>query len=60
MRLLVIQNGVSVDCRNNRGWTPLVYASINGHSDIVKLLLQSGAAVDAGPDDSLSPSSGAS
>ena len=37
-----------------------MYASINGHSDIVKLLLQSGAAVDAGPDDSLSPSSGAS
>jgi ankyrin repeat protein len=60
VRLLIIQNGVRVDSCNNRGWTPLVYASMNGHPDIVKLLLQSGAAVDAGPDDIWSSLSGAS
>ena len=29
------------------GWTALIYASIRGHADIVKLLLEHGADIEA-------------
>lgn len=32
---------------NRPGWTPLHYAAAGGHSDIVRLLIEQGAAIDA-------------
>lgn len=38
-----LQNGAYVDCRNSDGRTPLMHAAQNGHTEIVKLLLEAGA-----------------
>ncbi|MGC8068855.1 ankyrin repeat domain-containing protein, partial [Salmonella enterica] len=41
---------------NRPGWTALHYAAINGSSEIVKLLLDASAYVDAeSPDDKMTP-----
>jgi ankyrin repeat protein len=36
-----------VHSENCDGWTPLIYASINGHADVARCLLQRGSRVDA-------------
>lgn len=34
--------GARVDFQGNQGWTALLYASRNGHADVVELLLKAG------------------
>ncbi|WP_156924614.1 ankyrin repeat domain-containing protein [Burkholderia sp. WSM2230] len=40
---------------NKKGWAPLHYAAANGHDDIVKLLLDNSAYVDAGSPNGTTP-----
>ncbi len=40
---------------NKKGWTPLHYAATNGHNDIVKLLLDHLAYIDAGSPNGTTP-----
>ena len=40
------QRGASIALQNSVGSTALTYAAVNGHEQIVDLLLQRGAAVD--------------
>ena len=35
----------SLDIRNSSGWTPLMYASIHGHLDVVNDLINSNSSV---------------
>jgi predicted Fe-Mo cluster-binding NifX family protein len=42
---LLLEKGADVTVVNNRGGTPLISASYNGHIDMVKLLLERGADV---------------
>lgn len=35
----------SIDVKDDRGWTPLMLAARNGHSGVVKVLLEKGYAV---------------
>jgi ankyrin repeat protein len=42
-----IASGVSVDLRNQFGWTPLMLAANEGHTPILTLLLSEGADVNA-------------
>ena len=39
----LLQNGAKIDAQDNRGWTGLHYATFQGHQNVVKLLLESGA-----------------
>jgi ankyrin repeat protein len=55
---LLLQNGATVNSQDNDGTTSLMFASQNGHMDVVHLLLQNGAVVDSRHDDSRIPSSG--
>jgi ankyrin repeat protein len=34
--------GARVNCKDRLRWTPLAYASYNGHVDVVKILLETG------------------
>ncbi|XP_067675639.1 uncharacterized protein [Haliotis asinina] len=41
--LLSVGQGIDVDCTNNTGRTPLMYAMRNGHADMVDLLIAQGS-----------------
>ena len=44
----LIENLADVNALNKNGYTALMFASLNGHTDIVKLLIEKGANIDAG------------
>jgi ankyrin repeat protein len=39
----LVEVGVPVNCHDEIGWTPLIYAAWNGHADTVRALLEAGA-----------------
>lgn len=43
----LIRGGASTAARSGIGWTPLVYATVGGHPDCVRVLLASSSAIDA-------------
>ncbi|KAI1814483.1 hypothetical protein GGS20DRAFT_585471 [Poronia punctata] len=47
LRIILKQCNVSVNVRDSAGYTPLQRAIINGHTDIVELLLKHGADTDS-------------
>jgi ankyrin repeat protein len=52
----MVQLLISKDAEvNKKGWAPLHYAAANGHDDIVKLLLDHSAYVDAGSPNGTTP-----
>ncbi|MGA7779806.1 MAG: ankyrin repeat domain-containing protein [Paraburkholderia sp.] len=54
--LPMVQMLISKDAEiNKKGWAPLHYAAANGHDDIVKLLLDHSAYVDAGSPNGTTP-----
>jgi uncharacterized protein len=54
--LPMVQMLVSKDAEvNKKGWAPLHYAAANGHDDVVKLLLDHSAYVDAGSPNGTTP-----
>jgi uncharacterized protein len=44
---LLLANKAEVNAKDNRGFTPLHWAAMTGHTDIAKLLLTHGAEVNA-------------
>ena len=50
----LLDNGAEVDARSEQG-TPLGYAAMQGHAEIVKLLLDRGASPNTGGPDAMSP-----
>jgi uncharacterized protein len=54
--IAMVQLLISKDAEvNKKGWAPLHYAAANGHDDIVKLLLDHSAYVDAGSPNGTTP-----
>jgi ankyrin repeat protein len=41
-----LKNGVNFDSQDYSGWTPLLYATKEGHGNVVRLLLEVGANID--------------
>ena len=39
-------HGADINARDNYGWTALIYAAINGYTEIARLLLSAGADVN--------------
>ena len=46
----LVENGASVNARDDDGATPLMSAALHNHGDLAKLLLENGASVDARDD----------
>lgn len=42
-----LNKGADVNCRDNYGLTPLIWAAIQGHEEVVRLLLERGGDVEA-------------
>jgi ankyrin repeat protein len=54
--IAIVQLLIAKDAEvNKKGWAPLHYAAANGHDDIVKLLLDHSAYVDAGSPNGTTP-----
>lgn len=47
--------GLDEQHRDNSGWTPLHYACLEGHSEVVTALIEGGAQVDQADNDSRAP-----
>jgi ankyrin repeat protein len=47
--------GAQRDPKTDSGWTPLIVAAINGHTEIAKSLLAAGANVNARDEDNWTP-----
>ena len=47
--------GFDPNAKDNKGWTPLHWASCNGKTEAIELLLKAGAAVDANNNDDWTP-----
>lgn len=43
----LLENGVDVNSRDEKGWTPLIWASFNNYTALIKTLLKKGADVNA-------------
>lgn len=52
---VVVYRGAHIDVRNKKGNTPLWLASNGGHFDVVQLLVQAGADVDAADNRKITP-----
>ncbi|XP_032675674.1 caseinolytic peptidase B protein homolog isoform X2 [Odontomachus brunneus] len=46
----MIKDGINVNARHSLGWTALQVAAVNGQAEILKILLDSGADINAGDD----------
>ncbi len=44
---IMIKEGANINAKNNMHMTPLMYASLNGYTDLVELLLDNGADINA-------------
>ena len=44
--LKAIKNGANINAKTSNGWSALRYASMLGHADIAKILIENGANVD--------------
>ena len=55
----LLASGVSVNARGDDGYTPLHFAALYGHQQIVKLLISKGAKVNAKSSKGLTPLHGA-
>lgn len=42
-----LENGTDVNSRDKKGWTPLIWASFNNYSELMKILLEKGADINA-------------
>jgi len=45
--IIAFRAGVNLDCADSTGWTALHWAARNGRSDIIKMLIERGANIDA-------------
>jgi len=57
--VMIKKHGAEVNIRSDKGWTPLIWASIKGRSKAVKFLLDHGANVDICNDDGWNALTGA-
>lgn len=53
--IFFVYRGAHIDVRNKKGNTPLWLASNGGHFDVVQLLVQAGADVDAADNRKITP-----
>jgi ankyrin repeat protein len=44
---LLLEKGAEPDSKDEDGWTPLSWATLNGHEVVVELLLEKGAEPDS-------------
>eukprot|EP00757_Euglenozoa_sp_SAG-D1_P022366 gene22366-8885_t len=44
---ILLQAGADIEAKDQDGWTALLIACHNGHSDVVEMLLQAGADIEA-------------
>eukprot|EP00757_Euglenozoa_sp_SAG-D1_P000018 gene18-11488_t len=44
---MLLQAGADIQAKNEDGWTALMLACQNGHSNVVEMLLQAGADIQA-------------
>ena len=54
-RLILINDGTSLDVRGRNDFTPLHYAAQNGHSGAVQVLVDAKASLDIQDSDGLTP-----
>jgi len=51
----LLKKGVFVDARSEKGYTPLLFAALNGHKDLAQLFVDQGADVNAQAKDHWTP-----
>ena len=42
----LLENGIDVNSRDEKGWTPLIWASFNGNAELIKKLIEKGADIN--------------
>ncbi len=53
---MLLERGAVIDARNNRGFTPLIFAVGSGEIQVARLLLERGADVNARDKEGRTPS----